>query len=142
MQAEGKGRDSGRTESQASGRRLCPGWAARQQPGAIESQAGLRGTGPGAALPRSDLGAPGGPGQQYLCEDALSLSNNRCPCDSVLATESPRRQTFLEGAEREPPHLEMDPMSSGPPPARRQEAEGYSPVDTLTMRRPREWKPF
>lgn len=35
MQAEGEGRDSGRTESQASVRRLCLGWTARQQPGAV-----------------------------------------------------------------------------------------------------------
>lgn len=90
MQAEGEGRDSGRTESQASVRRLCPGWTARQQPGAVESQGGFRGTGPGASLQRSDLGAPGGPGQWYLCEDALSPSNSGCPHDSVLANESHR----------------------------------------------------
>lgn len=52
-------RGQGQWQDSVTGLRkeAVPGWAARQRPGAVKSQDGLRGTGPGAALQRSDLGA-------------------------------------------------------------------------------------
>lgn len=133
-------RGQGQWQDSVTGLRkeAVPGWAARQRPGAVKSQGGLRGTGPGTALQRSDLGAAEKQGSS-ACVNLLSAL---LTMGAHVAQFWPMSHTGHRPSWKVPKgscltrRWTLCPLALLLPATRR-----LKDAATLTTRQPREWKP-